>query len=182
MTALILLVMVNYAFTVDWSGHVGTETHFVVEEQGPFDSNFTPILQVGPTDNSVCVDVTGNPGDEFFYRVGGYRDTELLGYSNVTGKAIPSGAVPNAPSNLSAVMVSRNSARFTWTDNSDNETEFRVYRTNRQGSYQQVATLAPNTVSYVGTGLKRNESNCYRISAWNSAGESAPSGETCVAL
>ena len=49
---------------------------------------------------------------------------------------------PAAPSNLAATITGGNQANLTWTDNSGNETGFRVERKVGAGSYTTLATKA----------------------------------------
>jgi len=80
--------------------------------------------------------------------------------------------VPAAPSNLAAVAVSRTQVNLTWTDNSSNETGFRIYRSTDGLNFSQIATVGAGVTSYSNTGLRRNRLYYYRARAYNSAGDS----------
>ncbi len=82
---------------------------------------------------------------------------------------------PSAPSNLTATPVSGSQINLTWTDNSANETGFKIERCAGSGcaNFAQIATVGANTKSYSNTGLKRNTSYRYRVRAYNSSGNSA---------
>ena len=86
---------------------------------------------------------------------------------------------PTAPSNLSASAASSSQINLTWTDNSNNETGFKIMRkTGASGTYALIATNAANTNSYNDTGLTANTTYYYKVIATNSAGDSAASNET----
>ncbi|MBE2216550.1 MAG: fibronectin type III domain-containing protein, partial [Opitutaceae bacterium] len=64
---------------------------------------------------------------------------------------------------------------LTWTDNSTNETGFRIERAtglNASTGFVQIATVGANVVSYVDAGLPNSSSYSYRLYAYNTAGNS----------
>jgi len=84
-------------------------------------------------------------------------------------------ALPNAPSNLIATVISRSQINLSWTDNATNETGFRIERC--KGStctnFAQIATMGANVTTYANTGLNANTSYRYRVRAYNASGNSA---------
>jgi hypothetical protein len=72
---------------------------------------------------------------------------------------------PKAPSNLKATNIEKTTATLTWTDNSTNETGFKIY----QGT-KLVQIVAANVKSYNLTGLKANTTYAYSVKAYNIAG------------
>ena len=67
-----------------------------------------------------------------------------------------------------------------WTDNSNNESGFLIQRkTGTSGTFAQIATVGTNVKSYVDTGLAASTTFCYRVRAFNSAGNSAFTPEGC---
>lgn len=64
---------------------------------------------------------------------------------------------------------------LTWTDNSTNETGFRIERAaglNATSGFAEIATVGANVVTYVDAGLPNSTSYSYRLRAYNSAGNS----------
>ncbi len=80
---------------------------------------------------------------------------------------------PAAPSGLSATANSSSQINLTWTDNSGNESGFKVERKQGSGSYSQVGTVGANVTSYSSTGLSASTAYTYRVSAYNGAGTSS---------
>jgi hypothetical protein len=82
--------------------------------------------------------------------------------------------VPAAPSNLTATAVSISQINLSWTDNSNNETGFKIERC--QGvsctNFVEIATTAANATSFNNTGLARNTRYRYRVRAFNAVGNS----------
>ncbi len=69
---------------------------------------------------------------------------------------------------------------LTWTDNSANESGFRVERKlGTNGSYAQIAAVSVNSTSYVDASVTSGSTYCYHVSAYNSAGNSSFSNESC---
>ena len=69
---------------------------------------------------------------------------------------------------------------LTWTDNSNNEDSFKIERKLGQaGTFNQVATVGTNVISYTDSGLTDGTNYCYRLRAFNAAGDSAYSNEDC---
>ena len=92
----------------------------------------------------------------------------------------PSETAPNAPQGLSAQALSATSAQLNWTDNSTNESGFRVERKTGAGTYAQVAQVAANTTSYLDESLSSATTYTYRVYAYNSAGNSGYSNESTI--
>jgi PKD repeat protein len=84
-------------------------------------------------------------------------------------------ATPNAPSGLTATAVSTSQINLNWTDNSGNETGFKVERCTGSGctSFAQIAAVGVNVRSYNNTGLSKSTTYTYRVRAYNAAGNSA---------
>ena len=85
-------------------------------------------------------------------------------------------AVPDAPTGLVATATGLGNSRITltWTDNSINETGFRIQRSTG-GAYDNVATMYPSITTYTDTALAPNTTYTYRVVAFNTVGDSTPS-------
>ena len=91
-------------------------------------------------------------------------------------------STPSAPSNLACRVVSSTRIDLRWTDNSTNEDGFKIERkTGVGGVYSQIATVAANVTSYSDIGVTPNSQYCYRVMAYNAAGDSSHSNEACCA-
>jgi galactose oxidase len=79
---------------------------------------------------------------------------------------------PAATSNLTATAVSASQINLSWTDNSNNETSFRVYRSRSGGRFRRIATVGANVTAYSNTELEPATTYSYRVQARNDAGNS----------
>ena len=78
---------------------------------------------------------------------------------------------PAAPSALTATALSSTDLRINWTDNANNETQFKIERkTGAGGTYAQIATVNANVTIYTNTGLSPSTQYYFRVRANNSGG------------
>jgi len=111
---------------------------------------------------------------QFISRTGSIIDAYTL-------YASPSAHVPAAPSNLKAAAVSGSQINLAWTDNASNESGFIIERQiGATGTFAQLAVQEANLNFYNNSGLQVSTTYCYRIRAFNPAGESTNSNEACV--
>ncbi len=83
--------------------------------------------------------------------------------------------LPAAPSNLVATAASASQINLTWTDNSTNETGFKIERCLALNctNFAQIATIGANVRTYSDTGLLRGRRYRYLVRAYNAVGNSA---------
>jgi murein DD-endopeptidase MepM/ murein hydrolase activator NlpD len=88
---------------------------------------------------------------------------------------------PAAPSNLRATTDTALRVLLFWTDNSSNETGFKIERkTGTNGSWTQIALLGANAAGYANTGLPPGTNYVYRVRATNTSGDSPYSNEVSI--
>ena len=79
---------------------------------------------------------------------------------------------------INALLAAALAVTLLWTDNSDNEEGFKIYRQLPGAAFELLTTMPLN-----GNSVRDEASSpgvCYRVTAYNSAGESAPSNTACV--
>jgi len=77
-----------------------------------------------------------------------------------------------------ALQAAEIRAVLSWTDNSSDETGFRVERNEAAAGYLPLVTLAPDVESFVDVPLAPLTDYCYRVVAERAAGD-LTSGEVC---
>src|SRR5262245_5181966 len=70
---------------------------------------------------------------------------------------------------------------LAWTDNSPDENGFQIERRGGTApSYGVIATVGANVTSFTDVGTSDGITYCYRVSAYNASGTSAPTNEACA--
>lgn len=106
-------------------------------------------------------------GTTYHYAVKAYNQE---GESQAATCSVRTLAPPSAPTNLITVTISQNAATLSWTDNSDNEEGFKIYR---DGNL--VTNVGVNVITYEDTGLQPATNYRYLVKAYNETGETQSS-------
>ena len=161
-----------------WTDNSAVEEGFDVErsdfEWGPFAS-----LGITAADIKTFHDATVGVDKTYWYRVRVMREGAHAGSSNIV-KVVTATAAPLPPSALFAVPSGSTGVSIYWTDNSGNETGFRVERSENGGA----TWVAAGTTVYAGHfdgGRASDQQVCYRAIAFNAVGDSPPSNVDCTA-
>lgn len=138
---------------------------------------------IGATNGGNAFDVANN---NFI----GYIDDLFIDYDVLSGSQISGliegssefeipDIVPNAPTDLSATATSYNSIDLSWTDNSNDETGFQLYRSLQEdGEYSAISLLESNVTTYSDTNLNPETTYFYKVIALGEYGESVPPSNT----
>jgi pectate lyase len=87
---------------------------------------------------------------------------------------------PAAPSGLTATGAKR-AVTIAWTDNSTNESSFKIERSTDGVNFTQITTVGANVTSYKNGSLTTGTTYYYRVRASNTAGDSAYSNVASAA-
>uniref|UniRef100_A0A7C3MIS0 Fibronectin type III domain-containing protein n=1 Tax=Dictyoglomus thermophilum TaxID=14 RepID=A0A7C3MIS0_DICTH len=104
----------------------------------------------------------------------------VSGCTPKTEQPQPQPTKPNAPTDLTAEVVSGTEVRLAWKDNSNNEEGFKIERKTLDGEWSEIATVGANVNTYNDTGLTPGTTYYYRVKAYNSAGDSDYSNEVSI--
>jgi hypothetical protein len=89
-------------------------------------------------------------------------------------------APPAAPSNLAAAAVSGSQVNLAWANNVTNQDGFKLYYSTDGTNWVWFATAGPNVTTYTWSGAAPATTYSFRVTAYNAAGESAPSNTASV--
>ena len=126
--------------------------------------------------------VDPSDGCTFWYTTEYYSVTTSAGWRTNIGSftlgncgGAPPPSPPAAPTSLAATAVTQSRVDLTWTDNSNNEAEFRIERCTGDGcvSFAQIATAGAEAQAFSDTTAAASTTYGYRINAANAAGPSA---------
>jgi hypothetical protein len=110
-----------------------------------------PVKAVGGagfTDNDL------QPNSAYIYSIVAFDNAGNHSASSGTLSFSTSDGTPAAPTNLSASRISASQINLSWTDNSDNETGFKIERKiGGGGNYVEIATVGPSISSFPNTSL-----------------------------
>lgn len=153
---------------LSWIDNSDNESGFEIERNGSFlttvNADITFYSDTGVSENTT-----------YSYQVRAYNDTGDSDYSNTANATTPlcGGAEPPAaPTGLTAKAIGKAKIALNWTDNSNNEEGFRIYRGLNESDLTPYATVGPNTSSYVDNQVISKTIHSYKVCAFNSMGES----------
>jgi fibronectin type 3 domain-containing protein len=160
-----------------WTDDSNDETGFRIERKLEPDGSFAVIATVGA--NVTKYYNTGlQPATSYTYRVRSYNAAGNSPASNEATAATASANTPAAPSDLAASAADHQRIDLGWTDNSNDETGFRIERKlEPDGTYALIATVGANVTKYYNTGLQSGTSYTYRVRAFSGVGDSPNSNE-----
>jgi hypothetical protein len=137
-----------------WTDNANNEAGFTIERApvtGGVPGQFTPIDGVG-ADITTYSDPAVTPNTAYAYRVFAFNGGGNSQPSNVATVTTPLPG-PNAPSNVTAVLLSGPTrVQLTWIDTSNNENQFRVFRSTNGGAFAQIGTVNRTTGQRISTG------------------------------
>jgi Fibronectin type III domain/Beta-propeller repeat len=155
---------------LSWRDNSTNETAFVVE-RAPASTG--PFTQIGSTAASGYGSSGLAPSTTYWYRVRAYNSSGYSAYSNTaSATTLAGGAVPAAPTSLSATAASTSQINLAWVDASSNETGFRIERSTSTSPWAEIATVAVNVRTYSSTGLAGGTTYSYRVRSYNTSGNS----------
>ncbi len=151
---------------LSWTDNSSNEAGFKIQRR-PDGSTWTQIYVTAS--NATSYNNTGlSYGTSYSYRVCATNTGGDSGYSNTATATTLT--IPAAPSGLTATAVSASQINLSWTDNSSDQTGFKIQRSPDGSTWTQIYLTAANATSYSNTGLSAGVSYSYRVCATNATG------------
>jgi hypothetical protein len=166
--------------SLTWNDNSNDEAYFELERSNMPDSNYSRVATIN-SNQTIYTDTGLSPVTAYFYRIRACSEHGCSNYSNELAITTTELQPPACPTNLTATNITKNSVLLHWTDNSNNEEGFRIYRSLTPATgYTQVAVLAPNSSQYTNSQLNPATTYYYRILAYNEDGNSDYSNELSI--
>jgi len=166
----------DHSVRLDWEDNSSLEEGFrILRKEGSGEFNNAGSI---PTDVTAFEDTGLLDGVQYTYRV--------VAYNSRIGESDPSEDVSvmtllSPPSGLTAEVLSTDSVRLRWADNSGSEDGYLIERSEEKGGFVEVARLVSNMTEFTDRNLQSGVTYRYRVKAFSSvAGESSWSNEVSV--
>ena len=165
------------AIGLGWADNSNNETGFKLERK--VGSGSWSLYKTLGQNEAGYSDTSVSAGTTYYYRVYAYNSNGLSTHYTNEAFAALTVTIPSAPGPLETQSFS-DRVELGWTDNSTNETGFKIERRTGSGSYSQIATTGSNSDSsdyYTDNTTAPRTTYTYRVRAYNSAGNSGYSNE-----
>lgn len=166
--------VVDYkSIRLNWNNYTGTGTDIEIYRSLTNSSTSWNIINTIPKTQNTYTDTTLLASTRYYYRLRAVNSGNVSGFtSSVNGTTTALPPVPAKPSNLQLLNITTGAASIKWTDNSNNESNFEVYKSVNDGAFNKVATLAPNTTQFTDTSLFAHTNYTFKVSSKNVRGSS----------
>ena len=175
---------------INWTNNALNASNFILDRAT--NNTFTSGLVSTPLGNVTSyTDPIGDTTQSYYYRVSAANTvgsgvagfpsaTATSGFSNVAGVNLI--APPAAPTSLFLSIVSPTSVQVRWSDRSNNETGFEVWRSVNGGATALLTTLPANTQTYLDGSVSAGNTYSYQVRSFNAGGASAFVGPATIAV
>ncbi|MFL5517157.1 MAG: fibronectin type III domain-containing protein, partial [Gemmatimonadales bacterium] len=160
-----------------WTDNSTTATAFGLWRR----SGSGPFIRIAllPSDTTRYTDTDLTPSASYLYHV---QAINLGGASDWSNDAVAAAWPPALapPTFLSAALGTLATARLTWSDNSDDETAFAIWRRDGAAAWARVGVVPPNSTRFIDHGLLPGATYAYRVRATNDSTPSEWSNEALL--
>ena len=165
---------------LSWADNSSSEDGFRLERcTGVGCTSFVEIF-ASAADVTTYNDTGRTAQTVYRYRVLAFNAGGNSAYSNIadaTTPAAPSAPPPAAPSGLTAAPISYSQIELNWSDNSSNESGFRIERCTGPiascSSFAEIGQVPADITAAADTGLQALTTYTYRVRSFNADGQSA---------
>jgi titin len=194
-TNLVATLQAGPQVSLTWTDNATTETNFIVERAAN-GGTFAQIATLGPSAGSGLTVTYVDPntsvalGNSYIYRV---KDVNVISIGTISSAYVTTGTidvnVPTTPTNLTAAIATSTHISLSWTDASNNETSFAIWRSidgaaaTQAGTVTRTGTQITGTgsaVTFTDTGLASGHTYVYYVTAVNVLGPSPASNTATV--
>ncbi len=174
-SGLLLTPTSSSAIGLTWTDNASNEEGYRVY-RGQSADEVDSLIATLPTDAEQFDDTMLDHSTTYYYAVFAFNNkgesaTGVTGFE--TTSTLEEDQPPFAPSGLIATALTDNSIELTWTDESDDEDGFEIFRGLTSGSADEsVGTVSADATSFVDSGLVEVTTYHYRVRSFNGNGRS----------
>jgi hypothetical protein len=161
-----------------WKDNSSNEAGFKIERMIGDCNSSNPWVQVAAISANMTT-ITLSSGlsadTTYSFRIRAYNGSTYSAYSNCVSVKTGATGTPPSPTNFRSTSVSSSKINLNWTDNSTNETGFKIYRKAALSSWMLRATTGANATSFSDTTASNNSLTTtyqYYMVSYNSSGNS----------
>ena len=165
---------------LNWTDNSSNETGFEIARSTSVNGVYTSVGNA--VANAVTYTDSGlTASTAYFYKIRSIRSGSESAFTTAASATTPAApATPVAPGQLQAEAGANNSILLSWTDNSANETNFTIYRSNDGVTFGLLVTVAANSNAYTDLTTAANTRYYYYVAGINASGTGEPSNTVTV--
>lgn len=165
---------IPFDFSFQWNAAANAQQYHLLLGNSPFFNSGLIVNDSTITDTSYAV--TGlEDGYRYYWKVASINTTGKSSYNlGIFSTLLP------APDSLRAANVTSSSVELAWNDMSDNESKFKIFRSESGGNYSLLAELTSDTETHTDDNLSPETEYSYKIVALNQYTASDTTGPLSV--
>jgi hypothetical protein len=167
-------VISSSQINLSWDASAEADSYYVYRCEG---LDCTPTTQVHTASGTSWSDTELSPSTTYCYRVSAYNEAGESDYSSIVS-CTTQGIPPEEPTGLNCMAASFSQIDLSW-DASNGADGYYVYRCEGTSCTPANEVHTESSNSWSDTGLTSSTTYCYRVTAYNEAGESDYSATTC---
>ena len=170
------VIAVSFDYVIlKWTDNSDNELNFIIERHD--EGEEFSRLDTVDANETTYLDYRVEPNTTYYYHVFAVNSDGESEFSNeviVTTLNQPH-TPPQKPINVSGYFNENNANILSWTDNSENEISFHIYRGTDINNMYLIDTVRAGITLYADYDIAAKKIYYYYLTAWNVYGESAPS-------
>lgn len=169
-------------FNLGWRDNSNDEDGFIISA-GNTPSTLKQVARISP-DKTSFFHFPMDEGVSWYYTIKAFNKYGESSETNMVRMDVSYTKAPNAPYHFRGEYVQASKwVRLSWLDDSIRESSFDIYRSSNNGaSFERIASLPRNTLSYLDVNVSLGVTYQYRIQAINPFGGSAFAGTISVPI
>jgi len=155
---------------ITWRDNSDDEFGFKIFRRRPIDPLWSRVILATPN-LTEYIDTGLLPETEYIYRVRPYNEHGTSMFITAPRVTTLSSLMPACATDVTLAALSPTSVKVEWTDNSDNELGFKIFRRRPiDPTWSRVILATPNLTEYIDTGLTPSTTYIYRVRSYNEYG------------